>query len=167
MSSDSDLSAKSVEETELEEGAKTYSAWFALITVATFMTSFSIMIGTKFTLWAGLFIPLLLAVAATEVPEGRDIERIAKVRAFAITSTVILGSVPLAFAFFARRGHSWPFVLGVLLYGIDALLYLITFQLASVAVHLLGIFLMARGAICCHKLKKLRELNSFEPDYSE
>ena len=116
---------------------------------------------------AGLFIPLFCAIAETEVPEGRDIERIAKVRALAITSTVILGLIPLVFAFFARRGHAWPFVLGVFLYGIDALLYLITFQLGSVVVHLLGIFLMARGAIACRKLKKLRELNSFEPDYAE
>lgn len=161
--------ANSDERSKLGVSIQIYSVWFLVIGFATFANYFSLIGNGKLTFGVGLFIPQILAEASSMVNRGymHDENLQAQATAMASTSTVVFCLMPLVFFFFAHSKYSWPFVLGVFLYAIDALMFLMAIQVVSAAVHLIGIFLMARGAICCRKLRKLQELEAFEPEYAE
>ena len=63
---------------------------------------------------------------------------------------VALGVI-IGLGFFSRQGHFWAFVTGIVLYTLDALLYLYLGEIMPVAFHGLALFYMFRGA------KRLRE----------
>ncbi len=47
---------------------------------------------------------------------------------------------------FAHKGHFWAFVLGILLYGLDALIYVFGQDWIAIGIHCFALFYMIRGA---------------------
>jgi hypothetical protein len=66
-----------------------------------------------------------------------------------IIDALAIGTI-LALGFFARKGHFWAFVTGIVLYTLDAGIYLLVQDWMAVAFHGLALFYLVRGA------KKLR-----------
>jgi len=60
--------------------------------------------------------------------------------------------------FYARKGYLWAFVTGIVLYALDALIYLAFQDWMSVAFHGLALFYLFRGAKALHAaLKEAKE----------
>lgn len=71
--------------------------------------------------------------------------------AFALATICGLG-------FFARKGHFWAFIVGIVLYGLDALIYVGLQGWIGVAIHGFALFYMIRGAAALRAgLKAARE----------
>ena len=62
-----------------------------------------------------------------------------------IIDALAIGTI-LALGFFARKGHFWAFVTGIVLYTLDAGIYLIAQDWLAVAFHGLALFYLFRGA---------------------
>lgn len=62
-----------------------------------------------------------------------------------IIDAIALGTI-FGLGFFARKGHFWAFVVGIILYGLDALIYVLIQGWIGVAIHGLALFYMFRGA---------------------
>lgn len=75
-----------------------------------------------------------------------------KLVAFGIDA-VALGAF-FGLGFLARKGHLWAFVTGIVLYGLDALIYLAFQDWMSVAFHGLALFYLFRGAKALHTALK-------------
>ena len=67
-----------------------------------------------------------------------------KLLAFGIDA-VALGVI-VGLGFLSRKGHFWAFVTGIVLYSLDALIYLALQDWMSVGFHGLALFYMVRGA---------------------
>lgn len=67
-----------------------------------------------------------------------------KIIAFAIDALALLAICGLGF--FSRRGHFWAFVTGIVLYSLDALIYVAFQDWMSVGFHGLALFYLIRGA---------------------
>ncbi len=65
----------------------------------------------------------------------------------ALAIDVIALGIVAGFGFFARKGHLWAFAIGIVLYGLDALIYVFLQDWMSVAFHGLALFYMVRGAL--------------------
>ncbi|HRG54889.1 MAG TPA: hypothetical protein PLG56_02540 [Lacunisphaera sp.] len=62
-----------------------------------------------------------------------------------IVDALAIGTI-LALGFFARKGHFWAFVTGIVLYTLDAGIYLLVQDWMAVAFHGLALFYLVRGA---------------------
>ncbi|MDI1247994.1 MAG: hypothetical protein PSV13_03840 [Lacunisphaera sp.] len=67
-----------------------------------------------------------------------------KLIAFAIDAVALLAICGLGF--FSRQGHFWAFVTGIVLYSLDALIYVAFQDWMSVGFHGLALFYLFRGA---------------------
>ncbi|HKB56572.1 MAG TPA: hypothetical protein VKC51_03195 [Lacunisphaera sp.] len=67
-----------------------------------------------------------------------------KLIAFAIDA-VALGTI-FGLGFLSRKGHLWAFVTGIVLYALDALIYVMFQDWMSVGFHGLALFYLIRGA---------------------
>lgn len=67
-----------------------------------------------------------------------------KIIAFAIDAVALLAICGLGF--FSRQGHFWAFVTGIVLYSLDALIYVAFQDWMSVGFHGLALFYLIRGA---------------------
>ncbi len=65
----------------------------------------------------------------------------------ALAIDVVALGIIAGFGFFARKGHLWAFVIGIVLYTLDAGIYLVLQDWMSVAFHGLALFYMGRGAL--------------------
>jgi hypothetical protein len=65
--------------------------------------------------------------------------------AFAIDAVAL--SVICGLGFMSRKGHLWAFITGIVLYSLDALIYVGFQDWMSVAFHGLALFYMIRGAL--------------------
>lgn len=63
----------------------------------------------------------------------------------AVAIAIIVG-----LGFMSRKGHLWAFVTGIVLYSLDAVIYLIAQDWMSVGFHGLALFYMVRGAKRLH-----------------
>ena len=77
--------------------------------------------------------------------------------AFAIDAVAL--AIIAGLGFFSRKGYLWAFITGIVLYSLDALIYLAFQDWMSVAFHGLALFYMIRGAKKLHAaLKAAREV---------
>jgi hypothetical protein len=66
-------------------------------------------------------------------------------------------------ALLARRGFGWAFMLGMVVYALDGLLFLYVQQWFNVAFHAFALFYIYRGFAANSKLQKLRAEAAFVP----
>lgn len=90
--------------------------------------------GSETTLAIGLGFTLVVDVVFKEM----------KVIAL-IIDAIALGTI-FGLGFFARKGHFWAFVVGIVLYGLDTLIYVMAGEFIGLAIHGLALFYMIRGA---------------------
>lgn len=63
----------------------------------------------------------------------------------------------------ARRGFGWAFVLGMIVYALDGLLFLYVQQWLNIAFHAFALFYIYRGFAANSKLQKLKAEAAFVP----
>lgn len=66
--------------------------------------------------------------------------------AFALVIDVLALAMIGGLGFFAHKGHFWAFVVGIVLYSLDALIYLSFDGWMGVGIHCVALFYMIRGA---------------------
>ena len=97
---------------------------------------------------------LVNAVALAFVKQAPESAMIAKAVAFVVT--LLASAVVMAFGFGARRGMTWLFILGMGLYFLDGLLFILFQDWMSVGFHLFALWCMFGG------LSAARELNGLD-----
>jgi hypothetical protein len=117
-------------EPEVMSGAN----WFWWIAGLSVVNSIMMHSGSDRSFVIGLGFTLVADVVFKEV----------KIIAFAIDAVALLAICGLGF--FSRKGHFWAFVTGIVLYSLDALIYVAFQDWMSVGFHGLALFYLIRGA---------------------
>jgi len=76
-------------------------------------------------------------------------------KAVAVVVTCIAAAVTATFGFGARRRLTWVFILGMVLYAMDGLLYLLFLDFMSFAFHAFALWCMYGGLRACRQLNAL------------
>ena len=83
-----------------------------------------------------------------------------------IVGFVIVAAVASLFSvlgLLARRGHGWALVVGMLLYALDGLLFLLARDWLSLAFHAYAVFSMYRGLRALSGLRTLSRAQAIDP----
>ncbi|MEZ5429025.1 MAG: hypothetical protein R2747_22455 [Pyrinomonadaceae bacterium] len=119
-------------------------SWFYWIAGLSIVNSLIVTFGGNWGFFLGLGITQLIDSLFAGVAQGTG------VGAFqwgALAINLVISGVFAGFGYFARRGASWAFILGIFLYILDALLYLTFGGYLAFAFHLFALFFMVKGLI--------------------
>ena len=133
----------------LERRVKSGAGWFFFIGGVSLVNSIVVMSGNSWRFVIGLGI--------TDIIAGFS----ARLESAGMTVGILLNLLVLAmfavFGIFARKGHSWSFILGMICYALDALLFvLLGLQMANVIFHGIALVFMFLGLQANMKLKAMQ-----------
>ena len=122
---------------ETEVRIKRGASWFYWIAGLSLINSISALSGGNFGFILGLGITQIIDAVGERLSSGGKTVTIA-------LDLLVLGLFIL-FGFFASRKHQWAFVVGMILYGLDGLLFLAGMQLLSIGFHVFALYCIFKG----------------------
>lgn len=149
---DNTVSAKDAIEQKLKIEAQLKSAagWFFTIAVLSIINSVVMLSGSKWHFIVGLGVTTFVDAVAYHLSNAA-----ANVAAFVINLFIV--AIPVVFGISARKGQKWAFVVGMVLYGLDALILLMFSDFLGVAFHGYALFMIYRGVTAIGLLKQLQQ----------
>ena len=126
-------------ENEIRDGAN----WFYWIAVLSVINTMIIMFGGNWNFIIGLGITQIIDAYGYEL--SVNMGNYINIAAF-VLNLAIAGFFALI-GFYANKKRRWSFLLGMFLYGIDGLLFLIVLDYLSIAFHLIALYFMYKGYI--------------------
>lgn len=143
---------------QVESGAN----WFFLIAGLSLVNSVLILINVEWGFFFGLGITQIIDSIAVEF--GEKAGYLARIVAFSLD--VIAASVFVLFGFLSKKNRSWAFVTGMILYALDAMLFLIVKDFFNVAFHAFALYCIFNGFKASRTLRANLEDRSLIPGTS-
>jgi hypothetical protein len=148
----------SVERRQLEARSNSGARWFYVIAAFSLVTSVIALTGSH---WV-----FLVSLAVTQIVDAMARGAATKVGGAAIAVALVFDFIAAGIfalvGYFASKRHTWAFVLGMVLYALDALLFLLlmlfaadTGLLIAVAFHAYALFQIFRGYQACARVAGL------------
>jgi len=145
-------------EERLHSGANWYY-WLAALSIINSVMAFS---GSEWGFMFGLGITQIIDGISTGIVEGMG-ETSTLVKIVGLVISVGIAGVFALFGFFANKFHMWAFIIGILLYFIDALLLLLFSDFLGLAFHAWVLFSLFLGAKACRDLNRSPSLKNSSP----
>ena len=126
--------------------------WFFWIAGLSFINSVIVLMDGRWSFLAGLGITQFIdgmAKALSPKLGGAAV-------VFALLMDLAAAAVIVLFGLMARQRHNWAFVLGMILYGLDGLLFLLVGDWLSLAFHAYALYCIYRGLSANTQLKALQ-----------
>ncbi len=158
-----DLTPAVEQATGLQQAAmqqlKSGAGWFYLIFGLSVVNSLVILFGGNFYFVVGLGVnhlvtAIIYSLAGMEEYASFGDAEIGLRIVVLIVSTII-ASPFLIFGIFANKRNSWAFITGMVLYAVDAIIFLILGDFMSVGFHALALFFIFKGYSALQNLNKL------------
>ncbi|MGH9777159.1 MAG: hypothetical protein ACRD5I_01985 [Candidatus Acidiferrales bacterium] len=138
---------------QLEGQFKSGAAWFYWIAGLSCINSLVQMEGGTWGFIVGLGITQAIDAIMKEAGGGAA-------RTIGTVITVIIAGVFVLFGVFAQRRQAWAFYVGMTLYALDGLIFVLVGDWLGVGFHALVLYFLYRG-LTAHN--KLRELEAMQP----
>lgn len=132
---------------KIESQFKNGTSWFYSIAGLSIANSIITLIGSNWNFIVGLGI--------TQIIDAIAYEASTKGKIIALIINILIAGVYALLGFLSSKGRGWVFILGIVLYGIDALLFIIIQDWISIIFHLLAIYGFVKAIIAGRNLKKL------------
>lgn len=135
-----------VEQEKLEKSLKSGAQWFFWIVGLSLINTIIILVGGDWSFLIGLGVTQLAAVAAYYW----DVSFILPIVVF-----IIVGGIFITLGYFALKRHTWAFVVGMVLYLLDGIIFIYFFEdWLSTAFHVLVLVFLGLGLRANLKYKK-------------
>ena len=105
----------------------------------------------------GLGVTQVIDVIAAVIAEEASSDVATVVRAIALFIDLGVLAAFVVLGIFARRGNKWFFIFGMVVYALDALIFLLVQDWLSIAFHLFALWGLSRGISAIGKLRELEE----------
>jgi hypothetical protein len=119
--------------------------WFYIIAGLTLVNSALYLSGTSFSFIVGLAYTQFVDAIAKIAVEKYSASSAMAFGVALLVDAVIAGVFGL-FGYFGRKGYRWAFIVGMILYGIDAVIMLAVQDFLSAAFHAFALFNLFNGA---------------------
>lgn len=118
--------------------------WFFIVAALSLINSVIQLAGGDIHFVVGLAVTLIVDVIAAAW--GKNDPSMAHVAmGIAIAFDIVVTLIVVAFGYFARRGNTIAFIVGMVLYAIDGLIFLVFGDVMSTAFHAYGLYVMWKG----------------------
>jgi hypothetical protein len=149
----------------LERQVKNGADWFFWIAGLSVINSLAHVLGIGWSFFVGLGATQIVDgfVGALAAEFGAPTAAI--LRGIGLLVSLGLAGVLATLGFFARKGHKWSFVVGMLLYALDALIFLAVGAWGSFGFHLFALFWISIGLTAKTKLDRVErgDVDVFAP----
>ncbi|MBN2383682.1 hypothetical protein JXQ70_12480 [bacterium] len=125
--------------------------WFFWISGLSIINSIILLSGGQWSFIIGLGMTQIVDFIALEV--AKELGFIASIIAFGLD--LVVAGIFIFFGVFSRKKHLWAFVIGMILYAIDGLLFLVVKDFLSIAFHVFALFCLFGGLKANQSLKAL------------
>lgn len=144
---------------ELTKKFKSGASWFFWIAGLTVASSILVLVGSNWSFAFGLGVTQIIdALAAELAPGDWGVKAVAFIFDLVIIGFVILVGV------LAHQRLRWAFIVGMILYALDGLLFLIVMDIVGILVHAFVLFCFFSGLRALTNLKRL-EASLAPPPY--
>lgn len=137
----------------LERRVMASANWFFWIAGLSFINSVIMLSNGRWSFLAGLgitqIIDALAYQAAGELGTGATV--------IALIMDIMVAGIFVLFGFMARKLQGWAFIVGMVLYGLDGLLFLLAQGWLSIAFHALALYYIYLGLRAHNRLKALEQ----------
>ena len=124
---------------------KSGASWFYWIAGLSLINSIAALAGQGWRFFFGLGITQLFDVIANEF--GSSGKMIALLLELAVAGTFVL------FGVFANQRHLWAFIVGMVLFALDGVLFVIARDWVGVGFHAFALYCLFRGVQACRQLR--------------
>ncbi|HEX5218515.1 MAG TPA: GYF domain-containing protein [Verrucomicrobiae bacterium] len=124
---------------------KSGASWFYWIAALSLVNSIVAFTGSDWRFIIGLGITQLFDAIGHEIASGGKI--------VALVLDLITAGVFILFGVFANKGHLWAFIVGMVLFALDGLIFLLAQDWIGVAFHVFVLYCLFRGVQACRQLK--------------
>ena len=131
--------------------------WFYAIAVLSIINSIVMWFGGGINFLVGLaftqLIDGVIYVISTDLGIGENII----VTVIALFFDAFIAFIFVLFGYLARKKHLWPFIVGMVIYGLDALIFIVFSDVLSFGFHILALFGLYSGVRALRQLQRLPE----------
>lgn len=135
---------------KIESQIRSASSWFFAIAALSLVNSVVTVFGGNWHFIIGLGITTFFDALALHLGNS-----VANIAVFVVNIFILC--IPLLFGIFARKGHKWAFIVGMVLYALDGLILLLFKDWLGVGFHLYALFMIYRGVTAIGMLEQIRQ----------
>jgi hypothetical protein len=95
----------------------------------------------------------ILGLGVTQIIDEFGSNLGASGKGVALVLDILAAGILVLFGVFANKGHSWAFVLGMILFALDGVIFLLVQNWLGVGFHAFVLFCLVRGFMACRELK--------------
>ncbi|MCM3869246.1 MAG: hypothetical protein ND895_00940 [Pyrinomonadaceae bacterium] len=124
--------------------------WFFWIAALSMINSIISLMDGQWNFLAGLGMTQVISGLAIALSQDLG----SAVTVVALVLDVLVAGVFVALGLFAQKGHSWAFIVGIVIYAFDGLIFLLVQDWFSLAFHGFVLFCLIRGLMAQNKWKQ-------------
>jgi len=142
--------SKAIEEKlKTERRFKSGANWFFWIAGLSIINSIILIAGGKWNFIVGLGITQLIDAIASEIgTAGMGV---------ALVLDIIVAGIFVIFGIFARKRYTWSFIIGMILYALDGVLFFVVQDWLGIGFHILVLFFIYSGLSAMKKLSQMKQ----------
>jgi hypothetical protein len=125
--------------------------WFFWIAGLSLVNSIILFTGSEWGFIVGLGITRIIDVVGLVIAE--EVGIVGKI--LALFFDVIAAGIFVLFGVFSRKGYKWAFVVGMILYAMDGLIFLLVKDFLSIGFHVFALFCIYGGFKASRKLNEM------------
>ncbi len=144
-----DIQALAEIKVRLQSQLKGSASWFFAIAALSLVNSILMMAEANWHFFFGLGITDVVAALAHPLGSAGIVA--------ALVVNVFIAGIVVLFGVFARKGQKWAFIVGMVLYAMDALLVLLFRDYLAVLVHGYALWAISRGIKAIEPLRKIEQ----------
>jgi hypothetical protein len=124
---------------------KSGASWFYWIAALSLVNSISAFSGSTWRFIIGLGITQIIDEFGSNLGgAGKGVT---------LVLDLLAAGVLVLFGVFANKGHSWAFIVGMILFALDGIIFLLVQDWLGVGFHAFVLFCLVRGFLACRELK--------------
>ncbi|HEU5070013.1 MAG TPA: DUF4339 domain-containing protein [Verrucomicrobiae bacterium] len=127
---------------------KSGASWFYWIAGLSLVNSIAATWGSDWRFIVGLGVTQIVDAVGAEIANGG--------RFVALALDLMVAGVFVLFGVFAHKRHLWAFIVGMILFGLDGLVFLLGRDWIGVGFHVFVLFCLFRGCQACRALAETR-----------
>jgi hypothetical protein len=147
--------AKIEEKLKLENRIKNGASWFFWIAGLSLVNSIILTVGGQWNFLIGLGITQVIDGIASGVAAEAGVEAATIIKILAFTADIVIAGVFVVFGILAMKRYKISFIIGMILYALDGLIFLMVPDLLSLGFHLFALFGLYTGLQAYNKLKEM------------
>jgi hypothetical protein len=142
---------------KLQTQHKSGATWFYWIAGLSVINSIVVLVGSQWSFIVGLGITQLVDGIALGVAQQASAQSGLILKIMGFIFDLLIAGLFVFFGAFATRRHMWAYVVGMVLYAFDGLIFLIVKDFLSIGFHIFALVCIYNGLQASIKLRALEE----------